>query len=155
MTPEEFESWEQRNAAIHEAGHAVLWHVLGEQLFLVKIFPNEIPSPDNKTWLGQTQGRIFAERNKILIGLAGEIAEAYKDDPDLTPWEMEDQLELVCRPSESDSRSIGGVSFQDVEQTIALVRDNWEAIQALSDMLLELKTVQWNTVADLTKSPEA
>ncbi|MGK0190167.1 MAG: hypothetical protein ACI9R3_005987 [Verrucomicrobiales bacterium] len=161
LSHDEIEKIEKRNAAYHEAAHAVLVHILGEQLHRVRIFPVDNPTEDEKTWTGQASFRIFNQDNRVPIGLAGVVAETLARDNDDAPASAAEWLEWledeIIIPSETDMEGIGNLSEDDFEKTISLVRGNWEAIAAVAERLIHAESgeIDWSEVAELTERTNA
>jgi hypothetical protein len=103
-TPKRISAWDRRRSAIHEAGHAVVGRSLGIRC-TARIFPNDNPTPEDKTWLGQTTLYGMWERCSPLeirmIAVAGaaaecgwngeEVDEFFWEEPDMmspTDWQM-------------------------------------------------------------------
>jgi hypothetical protein len=110
-TPQRISAWERRKAAIHEAGHAVVGFSFG-LAHTARIFPNDNPTPEDRTWLGQTTFYTAAPGHleARMIACAGAAAECgwmgeevddiFWQDPDMmspTDWQM-----AGCEPGEVD-----------------------------------------------------
>jgi hypothetical protein len=65
-----------------------------------------------------------------LVGLAGMVAEAIVDCPEINVHDLADYYqERFCDMSESDSRLAGRVTRRDLRECLALVRQLWPRIQ--------------------------
>lgn len=137
MTREELSAFDLRNAAYHEAGHVVVARRLGYLAYAV-VFQNPIPTHEIGPlgagfWRGRTY-RVPAAHpaHRRMIGLAGQVAELLlDDDDDLEAWDVMDHLEDEADTvSETDRMTMDSHTYEDVERTVALVREAWPEIES-------------------------
>lgn len=145
MTHEELRAFDLRIAAYHEAGHAVVARRLGYFAFAM-VIPN--PGHEHEPghgaasfWGGRTHRTdpIPHPTHLRMIGLAGPVAEFLIDDDDgcLEAWDVMDHLEYEADTiSETDRRSMDGYTYEDVERTVALVREAWAEIESYAAELV-------------------
>jgi hypothetical protein len=105
LTTEEIERHDQRNAAIHEAGHltvAVALGIRGARSHLVRT--NDPDLRNSSSWVGQTQ---ISGRERPEVSIAGVVAECLNQDCLIEADEIAYYIdEEVLAPSPSDWRAI-------------------------------------------------
>lgn len=142
MSLKEVAEREKRNAAFHEAGHAViLRHFGGEGQ--ARIWPNKSGNPDEKTWIGHFQlfdpPPLPREQWGVSVGLAGLIAEYIADDVEFDDiGEMiDDILYTGDGISATDATLIGDAwTLDDIEQTARLLLGVWGAVEKEAQELI-------------------
>lgn len=145
---------EMYKASIHEAAHAVIMHLLGEQLCDVRIFPNVDRKEHERTWLGQVRGRCFKPHNEIIVGLVGEIAALYDEDMEVTADDcFSEFFEMVEGSAISDSDLDYSKNFtpKDVVVALDMLRKHWSVIEKVAMRLREEKVLGWSVVADIVQ----
>jgi hypothetical protein len=141
----------RREVAFHEAGHAVIGHVLKRGVQFVTIEPN-----------GSTLGRVnrssghpIDEIAEITIFMAGETAEAAFSGRTID-WRRDGcrgdvriiKFSMDCSSS-LDDKADSWASLEAKTQT--LVRKHWGAIRAMAEQLLKHKTLLRSDIADICK----
>jgi hypothetical protein len=141
----------RREVAFHEAGHAVIGHVLKRGVQFVTIEPK-----------GSVLGRVNRSSGhridllaEINVSMAGEIAEA-KCSGRTVDWRRDGCRGdvRVIKSSMRGSRSLqdNTNSWASLEaKTQSLVRKHWPAIQAMAEQLLKHKTLLRSDIADICR----
>jgi Peptidase family M41 len=139
----------RREIAFHEAGHAVIGHVLKRGVQFVTIEPQ-----------GSTLGRVnrstghrIDDPAEINVSMAGEIAEAEFSGRAID-WRRDGcradvrliRFSMRCSSGLDDSAN-SWASFE--AKTQVLVRKHWPAIRAMADQLLRQKTLLRSDIADV------
>jgi hypothetical protein len=118
-----------RSACIHEAAHAVVAQHLGVSA-MAEVFPSgAFDLIHEKYWIGKT--RLYPSptgRARVLIGLAGSVAEALQDDPEWFEMNPED-FELSYELSQTDADFVGNFTTADVEETAAILKSIWPTVE--------------------------
>jgi len=74
-SPARVEALDRREAAVHEAGHVVIARHVGADVLWAYITRTSNPGPDEKTWIGQARIERLEGRRRVMIGVAGAVAE--------------------------------------------------------------------------------
>jgi hypothetical protein len=144
MSLQDVEARDKRRSAIHEAGHVVVAFVHGS-LFRAWLERTGTDAPRfEKTWIGHAENEIGGYNADVgaLIGVAGAIADALADDPNLAVEDINEMWE---------TEPISGPSPADLE---LLPKDPKEQVSAIK-MALAILSKQWtfleSIVAELVK----
>jgi hypothetical protein len=121
-----------RSACIHEAAHAAVAQHLGA-IAVAEVFPSGTSDTVNERyWVGQT--RLYTPttgRMRVLIGLAGSVAEALDDDDggrEMIEMNPED-FNLSYDLSQTDADLAGSFTTPDVEETAAILKSVWPTVE--------------------------
>lgn len=136
---------EQRNAAIHEAGHLVILRRFGGD-GENRIWPNPDSCSYQVAWFGQCV--IHAEpvepsaNWELFFGMAGIAAECIDEIQDDPEWLFEQLKEFIDLGvlSKSDAALVGDgpVSDDDIRRLIAMLRENWPDVLVEAEYLMAL-----------------
>jgi hypothetical protein len=116
-------AYHKRLAAAHEAGHLTVACAL-KVLASAYLIKNRL-TKEQKAWGGQCwfSGHI-EHKSKRLIALAGGIAEAMVDDPELSEWDIYDLLVLTpddwLSPTDIQAADLDYLPSGDIHITRAL-----------------------------------
>lgn len=133
--------FDRRHAAFHEAGHAVMMVILDTPVALVEIWKNHGDAVDALEE-NPVLGRVLAGPIEVVarkaIGLAGLLAEEIDQEGEVYAEDWIDCIELgVIELSGTDAELVGGPpELGDVERTLELLRENWPAVVAVADRLM-------------------
>jgi hypothetical protein len=88
------------------------------------------PAGDMRTWVGKTFYSELGTVSLRTLSLAGEVAVALLDEPDVEAWQIVEYLELgLLDLSTTDAHDAGGYGLDDVESAVVLVRLLWPGIE--------------------------
>jgi hypothetical protein len=132
LTDAEVSAIELRNAAIHEAAHAVIARHLGH-IATPEIHRTPDPTDSDKIWIGSTTlySKVGSYDDR-LISLAGLIAEEVSTCPDIDADEIFDALDGgAIELSSTDAQGAGSYD------ALNLVRGLWSKIDSTAQFLAE------------------
>lgn len=141
----------RREVAFHEAGHAVIGHVLKRGVQFVTIEPK-----------GSTLGRVnrsaghrIDDPAEINVSMAGEVAEA-KLSNRTVDWGRDScrgDVRVIKSSMQRKMRSDDDANlWASLEaKTQKLVRKHWPAIRAMAGQLLKHKTLLRSDIADICR----
>jgi len=120
-----------RSACIHEAAHAAVAQHLGVSA-VAEVFPSgAFDLIHEKYWIGKT--RLYPSptgRTRVLIGLAGSVAEALDDDVGREMIEMNpEDFDLSYDLSPTDADFAGNFTTADVEETVGILKKVWPTVE--------------------------
>ena len=125
-----FRDWDLRKVCVHEYSHFAVAQLLGYTGY-VTVYENRGAASDDRHFLGgfHMVERFTAPHHKVLVGLAGTVAEAYYDDPKVTAYEIWSYLDDgTMQLSESDAALACGYTESDIGSCIQLVEQAWPQI---------------------------
>jgi hypothetical protein len=142
----------RRQVAYHEAGHAVIGHVLKRGVEFATIQPD-------RTYLGVVKhgkGRGRDHLSDILFTMAGEIAEAkvagrplnWKNDGPRGDWRDIQRLRRTIRFYKGKVDAWGNFEAR----TRLLVEKHWPAIKAVADELMKREMILRSEIARLCEA---
>jgi hypothetical protein len=169
FTEEEIASAELRNAAYHEAGHKILYEYFGGTGDAV-VWRNESGDPEERAWFGQFRPRICPEvmrdvalrcgtparelpaNWRVLAGMAGLLAEEILDWATGDIESFADGLFYRITSGEASASDLTlmniadihdcEVTFEDVGETVRILREGWQAVQEEAEFLIELAATE-------------
>jgi hypothetical protein len=156
LTRQEIGSPSAQRVAYHEAGHAVVGHVLGKTIEYVTIEPalTDVAGQTfgHTKWLDLDQG---SPDPMVLVALAGSLAEERQmgDADDWARAAERRQAEHVLLMAKRLGRRDGPPTITPGEETRAagMVQDCWPAVQALATALMIKPTLGRRLVAEIVK----
>jgi Cft2 family RNA processing exonuclease len=122
--------------AYHEAGHLIALTKLGGYGYISIEEDPEADARELRLYSGRVHIRAqpTADRDRVLIGLAGLVAEELLDDPHADAWELVEYIESgSIAMSDTDAAMAKGFTADDVEQTIRLLSDHWPEVQQAAE----------------------
>ena len=139
----------RRDSAVHEAGHAIVAALLGQQILWVSIADEHGGSgqaePGTNPFLRLDEP--FESRRRVIIAMAGSAAQciAAGCDPRWLPASEGDK-----RLAEENAER-AGFSAEDFSRVTAILRkpEIWEKVERLAEVLiLEREIVAWNGLGE-------
>lgn len=165
----QIETWDKRRVSIHEAGHAVVASVLGAKSVSARIFKEEFPEPNERTWGGYTEfdSSALSALRRAATGISGEMAEWYSDleADEETMWEEWHPVFInfvkaeMHVPSPSDWEMIGVLWKVRPRVVTALAGEilfkNWKAVKSVARWLRSKESIFDEEIRMLVSKPES
>jgi ATP-dependent Zn protease len=141
----------EKLTAYHEAGHALASELYGQVLTRVEIVGDTEHSGSTETLRfptdpeegGLSYAEIEAVEKQLRCVLAGTVAEAMvsgRDDWDETSGDLDEAVRLAMKLVD-DCEDVLPL-FEDLREDLEKVlRENWRAIEALADELVQRKSL--------------
>ena len=156
----------RERVAIHEAGRAITACVLQRRFNQVTIVPDAQDGQKSIELVAlveeeRADPQVYQKwlEEKVLVGLAGAIAEAFHTSHDqaviqtlvqdyaFVAQDVTELLPLVDQDGRLGARDILVLSLW--ERGLKLLNQHWGAVTVLSDLLLDLGTVGWREVCEI------
>jgi hypothetical protein len=147
--------------AYHEAGHALIACLLGGEVQIVTIEPDDDDGPDREgdtqvLWRSGDTGKAFATK-AVQVSLAGPVAEMiYSGDPYhpalVAEWaaDWKDAWEAAIALHPDEVRRMDYLERTSVQLYHRLQREEmWAALAALADHLLAHETLEGEQVEEI------
>lgn len=147
--------------AYHEAGHALMAFLLGGEVQIVTIEPEDDDGPDREgdtqvLWRSGDSAKEFATK-AVQVSLAGPVAEMiYSGDPYhpalIAEWaaDWKDAWEAAISLHPDEARRMDYLERISVQLYHRLQRDEmWAALAALADHLMAHETLEGEQVEEI------
>lgn len=155
---EEIKHRDKWRAAVHEAGHATVACEKGMAWVRAWLYPNEGDWHGNfeKSWLGKMSWmRAPGDVHGGVIGVAGIVAEALYENPDVDASEIMDDWEWGnLAPSETDMASITDDEsgrFDLVDEALGILRNQKRLFDAIKRLLFQDESMSDGESSDLAE----
>lgn len=155
----------EKLTAYHEAGHALASELYGQVLTRVEIVGDTEHSGSTETLRfptdpdegGLSRAEVEAIENQLRCVLAGTVAEAMvsgRDDWDETSGDLDEAVRLAMKLVD-DCEDVLPL-FEDLREDLEKVlRENWRAIEALADELMDRKSLSGAEVRRILDSADS
>lgn len=135
FTAAEISRFDLKQVCYHEAGHLAALFALGGVGRIV-IHERKTTAYGSKLFTGRCvlMFEPTAERGRILVGLAGVVADELLHDMQIDARWMYERFKAGAIPmSGSDAKLSEGFILADVEQVTRLLREQWEEVQRFAE----------------------
>ena len=148
--------------ACHEAGHALMAHLLGGEVRLVTIEPDNDDGPDRQgdtqvLWRRSTEGDKEFAKKAVQVSLAGPVAEMiYSGDPYhpglVAEWaaDWREAWEAAVPLHADERKRLKYLEDVSIQLYHRLKEDDlWAALASLADNLLAHETLEGQQVEEI------
>ena len=148
------EELDKRDAAFHEAGHAIVAIALKSRWVRAWIWKNDTENPlEENTWRGKCTSHNEDPESKAIIGIAGAVAEAIVkgewDDCwvfDFCEWDL----------SASDAEMIEGWDVEHIaEKAHHILMEKWHQVECIASELIKEDSLTDGMILDLIEAADA